>query len=215
MHADKHIFRKDPVVYMELEVGYRLRCRVPSDIWEHLPTLRKYAEGCLHITECGVRGAVSSYAFGSALQKKEGNRMILVDLDGNEDVTTFLKHAQEEGVDAVFYKESDLDCPIEQTDLLFIDTWHIYGHLKRELARWNPFVKKYILMHDTEVDGVRGETLRVGWNAEQQSRDTGIPVEEICKGLQPAIDEFLAEHPEWKIKEVFRNNNGLTVLERI
>ena len=70
-------------------------------------------------------------------------------------------------------------------------------------------------MHDTTVDEWLGETIRCGWNAEQQSRETGIPVNEINKGLWPAIEEFLDSNKNWKIKERFRNNNGLTILEKI
>jgi len=57
--------------------------------------------------------------------------------------------------------------------------------------------------------------LRVGWDPIKQSKETGIPIEEITKGLWHAIEEFLVEHPEWKIKERFRNNNGLTILCRV
>ena len=99
--------------------------------------------------------------------------------------------------------------------MLFIDTWHVYGHLKRELALWHPYVKKYIAMHDTQVDGVYGETIRNGSDAVKQSQETGIPVEEIRRGLRPAIEEFMAGHPEWKLKAYYVNNNGLTILERV
>jgi len=54
----------------------------------------------------------------------------------------------------------------------------------------------------------------VGWNAEAQSREHGIPVDEIKKGLWPAISEFLNDHPEWKLELRLFNNNGLTVLSR-
>jgi hypothetical protein len=46
-------------------------------------------------------------------------------------------------------------------------------------------------------------------------KSTGIPKEELLLGLQPAIDEFLQDNPYWKVKEVFENNNGLTILEKI
>jgi hypothetical protein len=39
-------------------------------------------------------------------------------------------------------------------------------------------------------------------------------VEEIRKGLWPAVAEFLENHPEWSLRERFVNNNGLTVLEK-
>ena len=118
-------------------------------------------------------------------------------------------------MNASFFEQSDLDCPLVNTDLLFIDTWHIYGHLKRELARWNESVNKFIILHDTTVDEWIGETVRVGWDALKQSRESGIPVEEIRKGLWPAVEEFLATNPEWKIELRLTNNNGLTVLSRV
>jgi hypothetical protein len=40
-------------------------------------------------------------------------------------------------------------------------------------------------------------------------------VEEINRGVWPAIEEFLAAHPEWILKERFTNNNGLTILQRV
>lgn len=38
-------------------------------------------------------------------------------------------------------------------------------------------------MHDTTVDEIYGETIRCYMNAEEQSIESGIPVEEINKGL--------------------------------
>ena len=49
-----------------IENYYNNLVNTPSDINEHLPTLRKYAEECDHITEMGVRWIVSTYAFLAA-----------------------------------------------------------------------------------------------------------------------------------------------------
>jgi len=100
-------------------------------------------------------------------------------------------------------------------DMIFIDTWHIYGHLKRELEKMHSYAKKYIVMHDTEIDKIHGESIRVGSNIKLQSIESGYPEEEITCGLQKAIDEFLQNHPEWRIKDQFTHNNGLTTLERV
>jgi hypothetical protein len=70
-------------------------------------------------------------------------------------------------------------------------------------------------MHDTSIDEWDGETIRNNWNAQKQSYKTGIPVDEINKGLRPAIDEFLNNNKEWILKERHINNNGLTILEKI
>ena len=194
---------------------YIERCANWSDIYEHLPTLARYGSECSHITECGVRGVVSSYAFAHSLKNKKVNKLIQVDLDWNYNLDIFKKECDAENINVTFYQQSDLECPMEPTELLFIDTWHIYGHLKRELSRWNSYVSKYIIMHDTTVDEWQGETVRLEWNAEEQSIQSGIPINEIKLGLWPAIEEFLVEYPEWKLKERYVNNHGLTILERI
>lgn len=198
-----------------LSNSYTRAASIPSDINEHLPTLLSYAQQCNHITECGVRGVTSSWAFALGLAGKSPARLIQVDLDTNDNVIQFGKIARENGIDVVFYQQDDLKCPMEETELLFIDTWHVYGHLKRELERWNTNVSKYIIMHDTTVDEWLGETIRCNLNAIEQSKASGFPVDEIKKGLWPAIDEFLASHLEWILEKRYANNNGLTVLKRI
>jgi predicted O-methyltransferase YrrM len=193
---------------------YEVMCQTPSDIYEHLPTLAKYASECTHITECGVGMTYSSFALAHGLRDKPEARLVQVDVKSSPEGQTFQEVCIEDGLDTVFHQMSDLDCPIEETDLLFIDTWHIYGHLKRELARWHSHVRKYIILHDTVVDGLYGETIRMKKDAAEQSRLSGIPVDEINKGLVYAVNEFLREHPEWVVHAHFTNNNGLTVLTR-
>jgi hypothetical protein len=75
--------------------------------------------------------------------------------------------------------------------------------------------KSILFFHDTTTDEIYGETLRNGWNAVEQSQSSGIPVDEITRGLGPAITEFLNEHPEWQVEQKLTNNNGLTILRRI
>ena len=197
-----------------LHSTFKHLCETPSDINEHLPTLAKYASECSHVTECGVRSAVSSYAFASAFLNKPDTKLVQVDPDWHPNIDVFRLACAQEGVHTVFHQQSDLECPLEETDLLFIDTWHVYGHLKREFARWHSYVRKYIILHDTVVDAVYGESIRCGLNVELQSRSSGIPEEEIRKGLMFAVNEFLQQHPEWVVHAHFPNNNGLTVLTR-
>ena len=103
----------------------------------------------------------------------------------------------------------------ENVDLTFIDTWHVYGQLKRELKKFSAVTNKYIIMHDTTVDAIRGETVRKRMNVRKQSIESGFPMREICCGLWRAIEEFLNNNKNWRLKERYTNNNGLTVLERI
>lgn len=197
-----------------LEDYYFKKSSNPSDINEHLVVLREYAGKCNSVVECGVREVVSSYALAVGLKNNPNNSYILVDPYKSVQIEGFLGLCKNEGVNASFCNMSDLDCPLVETDMLFIDTWHVYGHMKRELARWHSSVNKYIIMHDTTVDEWHGETIRMGYNAQQQQLESGIPLEEINKGIWPAIAEFLVEHPEWKIEKRFTNNNGLTILAR-
>jgi len=194
--------------------GHLKKCLTPSDINEHLSTLYSYAKKCTSIVECGVRAVVSSYSLAAGLIGTHGNSYTMIDLYKSTQIDPFLEMCAREGVNARFLMTSDTACDPFETDMLFIDTWHIYGHLKRELAHWHAHVKKYIIMHDTTVDEVWGESLRMQLDTAEQSRESGYPEEEIRKGLGPAIAEFLEAHPEWVVEKKYTHNNGLTVLAR-
>lgn len=199
----------------DIKTLYENNCSTKSDINEHLPTLKKYAEECDHIIECGVARVCSSYAFAEALRGRKNTKLIQYDTISHPTVDIFINQCKEEGINVTYNLESDITCNREQTDLLFIDTWHVYGQLKRELEYWNTYVNKYIIMHDTTVDEWHGEAIRQGMDAHMCSIETGIPIDEIMKGLWPAVDEFLSSHPEWVLHERYTNNNGLTVLKRV
>jgi len=197
-----------------LKDRYLHAVHTPSDINEHLPTLRSYAAKCRHVTECGVRFVVSSWAFALGLVESTRPRLVQIDIDRHSNTVDFGQIARKCGVDVVFRQGSDLEVETEQTDLLFIDTWHVYGQLKRELSRWEPSTRKYIIMHDTTVDAEFGESLRLRDDVAARMRESGFPLEEICKGLWPAVEEFLQENSEWQLETRYVHNNGLTILKR-
>jgi hypothetical protein len=176
-----------------LEHMYNLKCSTPSDINEHLPTLKKYAEECEHITEMGVRWVVSTYA----LLMGKPKRMISYDI--NEIVWQPILDIVKYDTDFEFRVANTLDLEIEETDLLFIDTLHNYNQLKGELTLHGNKSRKYIIFHDTTT---------FEWTGESYKGKVG----EI--GLWPAITEFLEENKNWELHERFTNNNGLTILKR-
>ena len=47
--------------FSSISAKYNQLCITPSDINEHLPTLKKYAEQCNSIVEFGVRDGCSTY----------------------------------------------------------------------------------------------------------------------------------------------------------
>jgi len=196
---------------------YKHLCQTSSDINEHLPTLYKYATECESVFESGVRGCVSSWAlvYGLLNNGKSSRRIFLNDITSCP-IQDLLDATNDLDIDVRYKWINNLNLNLtESVDLTFIDTWHVYGQLKRELAKFAPLTKKYIIMHDTTLDEVYGETIRCNWNPEQQSREYGFPVSEIVRGVWPAVEEFLASNPEWVLKERFTNNNGLTVLARV
>lgn len=189
----------------------------PLDINEHLPTLKEYSQKCESVIECGVREGVSTWAFLQGLlnNQKTIKKLVSCDVNRSGNIDRIAEIAGRAGIDYSFVTGNDLTVDLPSADIVFIDTWHVYGQLKRELARFSSMAKKYIILHDTTVDEILGETIRMGFNAQQQSLDTGFPLEEINKGLWPAVTEFLESNKEWKLKERYINNNGLTILTKL
>lgn len=188
-----------------------------SDICEHLTTLYEYASSCDSVFETGVRDCVSSWAFLCGLINNDNNitkKLFLNDIN-KCDIDELLLISNNFNIKVEYQWKNNLLLELPQNyDITFIDTWHIYGQLKRELDKFSKITNKYIIMHDTTIDEWDGETIRMEWNAKLQSRETGIPIREINKGLWPAIEEFIQNNTDWYIKERFINNNGLTILAK-
>ncbi len=163
-----------------------------GDIKEHLPYLRYLASQCQHITEFGTRAGISTAAFLAGSPQ----RLVTYDVNQHEFVHQLSNLAKAECKTRFDFIQGDvLTADIEETDLLFIDTWHVYEQLRAELKRHAHKVRKAIVLHDTETFGQSGE--HIGH-----------------KGLMPAVAEFL-ERGTFKMKKHFKNCNGLTVLERV
>lgn len=169
-------------------------CEKPSDINEHLKTLKQYASECEHVTEMGVRWIVSTWAFLAGQPKHLQSYDIAHPKAWGGNLEEVQAAAMEAGIDFEFHQENVLESNIEETDLLFIDTLHRFSQLSQELKLHAEKARKYVILHDTKTFGLTGD-------------DGG-------EGLKKAINEFLDENVQWKIKEEFTNNNGLTVLSR-
>jgi hypothetical protein len=187
-----------------LEEIYKIKFSTVSDINEHLPTLKYYSDLCDHVTEFGVREPISTYALMFGIPK----RMISYDITPVERFGVsrdYLKNiANENNIDYDFIESDTLKISIDETDLLFIDTWHEYNQLKSELSLHHSKVKKYLIFHDTTTYA------EVGENNTYLGQSVQNP-----KGLWPAIVEFLEENTNWVIEQRFENNNGLTILKKI
>ncbi len=175
----------------------------PSDINEHMRTLRRLASECSHVTEMGMRRGLSTLALLAAQPKT----LISWDIDPrailSEQCATLHRLAGETNFQPRCGNTLEIS-PIEPTDMLFIDTLHTFAQLKAELWRHvfpDHFtgkclcrVKRYIVFHDTETFGYVGE-------------DKKQP------GLLTAIEWFQRNAmPIWGVVEKYENCNGLLVL---
>jgi hypothetical protein len=190
-----------------IKQNYNLACITPSDINEHFSAIIEYGKKCNHITEMGVRGIISTWGWLATNPKK----LVAYDIQRPEqwggslqDVEDTAKHI---GTEFEFVLANVLDVDIEETDLLFIDTWHKYGQLKEELRLHKNKVRKYLVFHDTESYEFKDEP---DWGGLYKDIK---PLSTDKKGIWPAIQELLDEG-NWEIEERFKNNNGLTILKR-
>tara|TARA_Y100000389_G_C17396228_1_gene482683 strand:- start:46 stop:717 length:672 start_codon:yes stop_codon:yes gene_type:complete len=210
------ILNFSPKLFLYLKFN-QLRRR-KSDINEHLDVLAAHAEECTTVFETGVRGVVSSWALIYGLNRGvSGSKKFLMNDIVECDTSQLINLSKKINLETKFIKKNNLDIVIDDNfrfDLLFIDTFHVYGQLIKELQKFSPYINKYIILHDTTIDGEHGEAIRHNWNIKEMSDKTGISEEEITVGLWPAIEEFIQDNPEWKIKKRYENNNGLTILTK-
>jgi hypothetical protein len=179
----------------------------PSDINEHFPAIIKYGSECETITEMGVRGIVSTWGWLACAPKKLISYDIHNPAKWGGDIQSVYDTVAAYNLNFEFKIADVLKIEIDETDLLFIDTWHAYDQLKQELKIHSGKVKKYICFHDTTS---------YEFNDEPKGHENTWEGQSSGKGIWPAIEEFLMENNDtWVLKERFKNNNGFIVIERI
>lgn len=127
-----------------IEKEYLAACDAKTDINEHLPILKCFAERCKQVTEFGVRDGQSTRALLAS-----GASLKSYDLFRHSDVDRLFNMARGDGRDVNYVTGNTLEIDIEPTDMLFIDTEHTYEQVKGELNRHHDRVRKYIAFHDT------------------------------------------------------------------
>jgi hypothetical protein len=183
-----------------------------SDINEHIPTIVELARECDHITEMGVRTVVSTWAWLAGAPKNglfsydlyNPKKWLGENLDPIKDVKDT---AEAYGIKFKFTEADVCEIEIEETDLLFIDTWHVYDQLKEELKLHSNKAKKYICFHDTTSFEHHGES--------NSSDNKWVGKLTPNKGVWDAVSEFLDENSDiWELKKRYKNNNGFTIIKR-
>lgn len=133
---------------LAIEKEYIKACNTPSDINQHLPILRVFANNCKHVTEFGVRNGQSTRAFLAS-----GAVLRSYDIVKDFFVSALFDQASYVGRDVEYNIGDTLKIDIEPTDMLFVDTEHTYEQVRGELNRHHHKVKKYIAFHDTTIFG--------------------------------------------------------------
>ena len=190
---------------MTIEQKYKEASNNASDINQHIHTLRSYSEECNHITEMGVRGVVATWAFLAA----NPERFVCYDLERHANVDDAELLCIDADISFQFHEQDVLSADIEETDFLFIDTFHTGTQLEKELALHAGKVKRYIAFHDTHTFWEKGEPAYDG----PASNCKYLPGEPD-KGLRYAIEPFLVANPEWSIVYKTDVNNGLLIIKR-
>jgi hypothetical protein len=133
--------------------NYNNCCQTISDINEHLPTLKRYADSSNIIVELGVRFVTSTWAFLNSSAKE----VYSYDINYNEHIKNAEEICKNENRFWKFTLDSSLTCDIPNCDLLFIDTFHTYHQVKAEIEKHHSKVNKYMIFHDVESFGRKSE----------------------------------------------------------
>jgi hypothetical protein len=111
------------------------------------------------------------------------------DIQFNPSVENLFVSSRQAGNDHEYFEADDLTLDLPEVDMIFIDTEHTYEQLSQELRLHGNKALKYLAFHDT-----------------------GEP---FVNQLLPAVMEFLADNPHWRVMYHTRECHGFSVLERI
>jgi hypothetical protein len=175
---------------MDFEQLYQEACARDTDIHEHLPLLAQLASECTHVTELGVGHGQSTIGF-----LRNNIELHSYEYKPFDYIPKLFEDYRNAGRNVTLHIADTREINIAPTDFLFIDSLHIYEQVKIELHLHANKAKKYIGFHDTTTYATNGEF--------------------GGRGIWPAIQEFLDEHPEWQLIQRRINNNGLTILKRV
>lgn len=191
---------------MDLETLYTQHCGSGTAIALHLQRLRALASGLSDVIEFGVKRGASSTAW----------------LLGAEHVTSYdivptieARQLEQLAHGRWTYRiQSSLEAPVQECDLLFIDSLHTFAQCDAELRRHADLVSRYLVFHDTLTFGsvgADGESGRQLWDYHTHLGQS-VPMDAL--GIRPAIDRLMMRDSSWRVRSHHLDNHGLLVLER-
>lgn len=113
-------------------------------------------------------------------------KLVTYDLVPHRNIWNADTIAKQNGVELTFMERDVTKVDINPTDLLYIGGALNYQQCVDQLNRHAKNVEKYIIISGTE-----------------------------SITMDKAINDFMASNASWRLREHFKNNNGLTVMERI
>lgn len=193
---------------------YTHHCQQTYNINEHMPTLKMLAQECSSVVEIGVCNMFSTWGILQGLSESPYVKRRYTGIDIAQPPETLLGLAEalasDNGILFEFWHQNDMHVDIQPTDLLFIDSLHTYAQLTYELEKFSPQVKKYIAMHDTSAPW--GD---IDENYSGDYSEYPAFIDRNKRGLWPAVQDFLNNHPEWKLHARYFNNHGFTILKKV
>lgn len=109
----------------------------------------------LSFVEFGVARGASFLVYVTNLLDKAKGKAVCFDINNFDEQRQVITHLRKEGFDVDFWHEdankmTDMYLN-ESLELIHIDGWHDYEHVKLDFEKWYPKVKKggVILLHDT------------------------------------------------------------------
>lgn len=164
-----------------------------GDFHEHVDTLRSYAEKCVNVAELVKWGKPSLVALAAGVPH---GKVWSLAPDQTSPLAQWprMKALLADRFEYAYGAKAGEILRELTVDLLFVDTDHRAETVYRQLLENAPRVRKYLVVHCTEIFGVNG--------------DDGGP------GVLAGIRRFLHENRDWVAIRRDKNNNGLMVLSK-
>jgi len=194
-------------VNVKIQDVFEERCRVNTDMFHHLPYLRRTVVdlGARQVIELGVRTGESTVAFLTGLEET-GGELWSCDIQHPLDIKNHVfgnpiaDHVWGNFDNWTFTLGNDLEMVAEapeQCDVLFIDAEHTYDHVLAELEAYGPRVRAggVILLHDSYDLEPKNEVVQA-ISKYRWGREDSLPLtnEPGCYGL--ATIRVIGEKPQ-------------------
>ena len=182
---------KKTIEPFDLEQAFAYYQKSTADVGEHFAKLRELAAKCEHVTDLSTND-------GCCIALLAGKPKTLRGYNTKTDGAGFWKAEQlgkKLGIKVLISHEPLDSIVIDETDMLFYDPpYHSAKELLADLERHAGRVRRFIVVHDTEVFGVKGAD--------------GSP------GLKLGLIHFMHRHREWSVVHNATHQHGLMVLSR-